>query len=207
MDLYIKPTDRHQYLHYSSSHPKRTKRSIVFSQGLRVSRTCSYEKDFRKSTMEVKSWFLKRGYPKSLVEKELGKIKISNKVGDEQQKEKGIPFVVTYHPTLKNIDNTIRKNLYFLYMNEEAKKAFTSGPMISFRGARKLSSYLVRAKLCPIERTVGSFKCNVKRCHTCLNVNETDTFTSTTTVETYKIKHQFNWKSKCLVHLHTCKVF
>ena len=47
MDLYIKPKDRHQYLHYSSSHPEYTKRSIAFSQGLRVSRTCSYEKDFR----------------------------------------------------------------------------------------------------------------------------------------------------------------
>ena len=41
-------------------------------------------------------------------------------------------------------------------MNEEAKNIFTPGPMISFRNARKLSSYLVRAKLYPIERTVGS---------------------------------------------------
>ena len=85
-------------------------------------------------------------------------VTISNKVGNKQQKEKGIPFVVTYHPTLKNID-IIRKKLYFLCMNEEAKKAFTSGPMIFFRGVRKLSSYLVRANLFPIERTVGSFKC------------------------------------------------
>ena len=30
-DLYLKETDRHQYLHYSSSHPNHTKRSIVFS--------------------------------------------------------------------------------------------------------------------------------------------------------------------------------
>ena len=44
-------------------------------------------------------------------------------------------------------------------MNEQAKNVFTPGPMISFRSARKLSSYLVRAKLYPIERTVGSFKC------------------------------------------------
>ena len=32
--LYIKSTDRHQYLHFTSSHPNHTKRSIVCSQGL-----------------------------------------------------------------------------------------------------------------------------------------------------------------------------
>ena len=32
------------------------------------------------------------------------------------------PFVVTYHPILKNIGNIIRKNLYLLYTNEEAKR-------------------------------------------------------------------------------------
>ena len=110
--------------------------------------------------MEMKSWFLKRGYTKRLVGKELGKVKFSNKVSSKQHQEKGIPFVITYHPILKNIGNVIRKNLYLLYMNEEAKKVFTPGPMISFRSARKLSSYLVRAKLHPIKQTVGSFKCN-----------------------------------------------
>ena len=63
--------------------------------------------------MEMKSGSLKKGYPKSLVEKELGKVKFSNKVGNTQQKEKGIPFVVTYHPILKNIGNIIRKNSDF----------------------------------------------------------------------------------------------
>ena len=44
--LFVKSTDRHQFLHYTSSHPEHTKRSIVFSQALRVSRMCSYEFDF-----------------------------------------------------------------------------------------------------------------------------------------------------------------
>ena len=30
-DLHVKSTDRHQHLHYISSHPEHTKRSIVFS--------------------------------------------------------------------------------------------------------------------------------------------------------------------------------
>ena len=29
--VHVRPTDRHQYLHYSSSHLEHTKRSIVFS--------------------------------------------------------------------------------------------------------------------------------------------------------------------------------
>ena len=33
-DLHIKSTDRHHYLHYMSSHPEHTKRSIVYSQTL-----------------------------------------------------------------------------------------------------------------------------------------------------------------------------
>ena len=35
--VHVKPTDRHQYWHYSSSNPEHTRRSIVFSQTLRVS--------------------------------------------------------------------------------------------------------------------------------------------------------------------------
>ena len=34
-----------------------------------------------------------------------------------------------------------------MYMNEDVKDVFTRAPVISFHSARKLSSYLVRAKL------------------------------------------------------------
>ena len=53
-------------------------------------------------------------------------------------------------------------------MNDEVKKTFTPSPMISFRSSRKISSYIVRAKLYPLERTVGSSKCgrNVVKCVT-----------------------------------------
>ena len=46
----------------------------------------------------------------------------------------------------------INQNIYLLNMNEESMKEFSPQPMISFRSPRKISSYLVRAKLYPLER-------------------------------------------------------
>ena len=47
-NLHIKATNRHQYLYYTSSQPHHTKRSIVYSQALRVSRIFSFEEDFKR---------------------------------------------------------------------------------------------------------------------------------------------------------------
>ena len=55
------------------------------------------------------------------------------------------------------------------------------------RSALKISIYLVRAKLYPLEGRVGFFKCGGRRCQVCLNVTETETFTSTSANQTYKI--------------------
>ena len=38
---------------------------------------------------------------------------------------KGISFVVTYHPQLKNLGRIINQNIFLLNMNEETKKAFS----------------------------------------------------------------------------------
>ena len=53
-----------------------------------------------------------------------------------------------------------------------------------------LSSYLVRAKLYPIERTVDSIRCGSKRCKVCKYITETDTITDSVTAETCKINHR-----------------
>ena len=52
-------------------------------------------------------------------------------------------------------------------MNDEVNKTFTPSPIISFRSSSKVSSYIVRAKLYPLERTAGSYKCGKKRCEVC----------------------------------------
>ena len=75
LGLLIRSTDRHQYLHYASSHPVHTKCSVFFSQTLRVSRLWSEENDFKNYRSRTKSWFLKRKYLEKLIENEMRKVK------------------------------------------------------------------------------------------------------------------------------------
>ena len=84
---------------------------------------------------------------------------------------------------------------------------FLPGPMVSFQSAREVSSCLVRAKVYPLERTGSSFKCKKSRCQVSLNVNETDTFTSTVTNKTHKIIHKSDWNDKYFIYLLTCRKF
>ena len=52
--LYVKPTDTHKYLNYTSSHPEYNRKSIVYSQTLRLRRMYSFETDFVKHKNEMK---------------------------------------------------------------------------------------------------------------------------------------------------------
>ena len=73
-DLHMEPTDCHQYLDYSFGHPEHTKRSIVYSQLLRVSRICSRENDLNRHKSNMKIWFQKQGYPENIIENEMKKV-------------------------------------------------------------------------------------------------------------------------------------
>ena len=130
---------------------------LVFSQALRFSRLCAFEKDFERHMAGMKQWFAKRDYPQDLINSEMNKVKfphIENKYNSS--KEKGIPFVVTFHPLLKSLGSILNQNYYLLQMNDEVKMVFALRHTVSFRSARKLSNYHVRAKLHHVESKVGS---------------------------------------------------
>ena len=91
-------------------------------------------------------------------------------------------------------------------MNDEVKKAFIPGPMASFWAVRKLGSYLMRAKFHLLERLVGSFKYNSIRSQVCMNVTESNTFSSSVDKNEYVINHNFNCIAKCIIYLPTCNI-
>ena len=111
-DFYFKSTERHQYLHFTSSHPNHTKRSIVYKQGLRVKRICSQKEDLLKHMWEMKLWFLKRGYPENIMDQELGKVESSESSRRTNKKDKGVCLVATYHTLLQIIGRIFLLTLY-----------------------------------------------------------------------------------------------
>ena len=66
-NLYCKPTDSHNYLLYSSEHPRHVLKGIPYSQFLRLCRICSRECEFLENCFMLSSHFIRRGYPKNLV--------------------------------------------------------------------------------------------------------------------------------------------
>ena len=72
-DLYVRPTDTHQYLLSSSCHPHHTKRSIPYSLGLRLRRICSNDTAFNKGRDELAEHLKKRGYKEKLILREITK--------------------------------------------------------------------------------------------------------------------------------------
>ena len=73
-------------------------------------------------------------------------------------------LVVAYHPLLNSLGKVLSKNLNILLIDEKIKTVLYQGPMFSFRRARKVSRYYVRAQLYPLKTTVGSLNYKKSRC-------------------------------------------
>ena len=120
--LYCKPTDGHQYLHCDSCHADHIKRSIIFSQTLRLKRICSEKNDLNVHVEDLKTWFRKRGYPDYLIKEQVEKaLRLTPSDENNSNNLNGVSLVVTYNRALKNLSQMIRKNLQLTYAGEQVK--------------------------------------------------------------------------------------
>ena len=108
-DFYTKSTDCHQYLNCSSAHLDHLKCFIIYSQALRLSNIYTYERDFQRHALDMKWWFLERGYPKKMIDSQMEKVKFGKKKSWELKSATGVPFVITYHPKLREIASIFKK--------------------------------------------------------------------------------------------------
>ena len=65
------PTDTHQFLDPSSSHPYCCKKGIPYSQALRLNRICSDNESFDKRCNDLEGWLTERGYNGKMIRKQI----------------------------------------------------------------------------------------------------------------------------------------
>ena len=101
-DLYCKPTDKHQYLLHSSSHPYHTKKSIPYSLALRLRRICSTEIALQKRFEELQHYLVKRGYKERFVKQQIDRTRqiLREQALQENKRDNKcdrVLFVITYN--------------------------------------------------------------------------------------------------------------
>ena len=74
-DLFVKPTDTHQFLDLSSTHPYHWKKGIPYSQALRLNRICSDNKSFDKRCNDLEGWLMEQRYNGKMIRKEILRVK------------------------------------------------------------------------------------------------------------------------------------
>ena len=153
----------------------------------------------------MKLWLLKRGYLQNVVDHEIEKVEFYESSRRTNKWNKGVCLVVLPHIThyFKTLAAFSKKSWFNLHWWRSCKNS-TPRRLASFRSARKIRSYLTVTKLYPLESRVGSFKYGGRRCQICLNVTETETFTSTNQV--YQTNHESNCNESSQIYLLTCKI-
>ena len=72
--LYRKTTDQQSYLHAHSVHPKSLKRSMLYSQALRIKTSCSTLAEYKKHCAILKQNFIEKGYKENILKDEIDKV-------------------------------------------------------------------------------------------------------------------------------------
>ena len=196
--VFDKPTNSHSYLLYSYSHPNLTKRSILFSQFLR-------DEDFHAKSLEMRDFFVQRGYPTSLLDTVFSKASqiprsetLTNPVPNVTENNQ-IPLVLTFHPFNFKVRDIIRKNFHILKNEPETFSIFSNNPLVSFEHSKNIRENLVHSNLHQESSPLsGTFPCGVAQYKTCKFIDSS--IVISTPKFTYNIKHNFTCTSAHLIY-------
>ena len=134
-EVYCKPTDSHSYLHYSSAHPLHCKRSLPYSQLLRLKPICSKRQDSMQNAHSLCVYFLHHKYPFKLILDALLKsslksrddlIKISRKRMNDQltvvKNEDSLFLTIICNPEYKGFEKMVLENWDLLKRSQATKE-------------------------------------------------------------------------------------
>ena len=150
-------------------------------------------------------FFKNRGYPDSVVKTAQERAQTSDQQSAPQtsQKEENqrIPFTLTFHPLNLPVKNIILKSFKLLQNDNETSRIFSLPPLISFKGNKNISDFLVKSTLKSVE-SPGTFNFTRKRCKTYPFIHNTDKVTGPK--RSIKITDRFTCTSANVIYCIKC---
>ena len=212
--VYRKPTDRNNYLHYSSYHPTGLKRGLPYSQLLRLKRICDTESDFVSQSTEMCNRFRDRGYKEDILTKSLTRIKPLDRTSLLAPKSslvpKSSPIVMstTFSPISQSTKQIVKKHWHILSSDPVVGKAFSALPIFANKRAKNLSDQLVKNDIyVRPKHFLNSLPSGNFPCKGCINCNAMITGASVIhphTGKKIKVKGRITCKTKFVVYLLKC---
>ena len=152
-DLYTKPTDTNSYLRYDSAHPPCVKRSLPYSQFLRLRRICRNEEDFQRHAEIKADQFREKGYPEKLIQEAIEQASIKRRVELLERKKKDkkeqerIFLTTTFRPQYNKMQKIVKRRWDELGESCTTRGLQRMDLVVGHRRPKNLRDLLVRAKV------------------------------------------------------------
>ena len=217
--LFRKLSDRENFLNAKSEHLYLLKKSISYSQTLRIRRICSTFQEYHSDSTKLIEKFVNKGYKKDVPTQQIQKFdQLNRKQLLHQQKrhdKQCIPLSVTYSRALPNLKDIITKHWHILQANQSCKETFSTLPIIAFRKRTSLKQIIGTNIIHNNEKLIKTKKnhhtgkfvpCNSTRCLCSQQLISTTTSKSNQNNKTFKIYHRVNCKSSYVIYLLECYI-
>ena len=220
-DLYTKPTDSNNYLHFYSAHPLHCKRGIPFGQFLRLRRICSEDGSFVRHSATKAKHLLRRKYPTELVIRAFEKAWKTNRVDllrEQDTKEDPTSpniLVTTFSPGFRALKDIVNQNWGMLGRSCSTRDIFEKKVLTAYRRPKNLKDILVRARLPSLKDTTKAYPetgppkpsnpCTTKGCRYCPRLNKTGRIRCSASGREYMAKYNVTCKSSNIIYCLTCK--
>ena len=212
--VYRKKTDRNSFLDFSSYHPPGLKKSLPYSQLVRVKRICSTDNVFEEQAAELCSRFTTKGFNDTILNEALYRAReldrqtlLTPKTPKPKQTDK-IVCVTTFSPASRQIKHTIDKHWHILSSDPAIGHSFKDKPMFAHKRAKNLRDTVVRADLYnPPKHFLDSLPSGNFPCHNCIHCNAMirgDSFLHPHSGKKYPVKGRISCKTKYVVYLLKC---
>ena len=207
-DIYRKPTDSQQFLHFRSSHPKSCLKAIPYTLARRLCTIISSKHILETRLSELYHTLRQRGYPPSLINQGINLAlqapQENLRYPSPKSKEQPLAYISTHNRGNPDLFPAIYRNTQLLKNNDRLNKLLEQTKIInSKRQPYNLKKILTSAYFGSTPQQ-GVTKCHKSRCELCDILIESKSFKFKNSPIPFKIKRNLTCDSSNVIYVIRC---